>query len=580
MTEQPSSAGLTAHAKTNIINYAAVVQKVFAAVFCSLWQQGKVMTEKNNPWDIFKNGADGSASHLKRSGGILMPVFSLPSPHGIGTFGAAAYEFADFLAASGQSYWQVLPLNPTGFGDSPYQCFSSAAGNPYFIDLDMLVDDGLLTADEVQKSDFGGELRRIDYGKLFSLRLPLLRLAAERNIRRNAAEVEQFSRCCSTQVYDYAVFTALKTHFGMKPWTEWNAGKAMPKQLVPAELIESQADEIRLQLSIQQLFFKQWNRLKNYVNQLGIGIIGDVPIYVALDSADCWANSRHFMLDESFVPTDVAGVPPDYFSPTGQLWGNPLYNWEIHASENYAWWAERLQCAQKLYDVVRIDHFRGFESFWAVPFGETTAENGRWLPAPGMDFVNAVKKRLPGLSFIAEDLGFLTPEVHELVKNSGFPGMSILQFGFNPDANSDYLPHRVAENRVYYTGTHDNAPIMQWFAEASESERRFAEQYLALNAAEGINWGMIRGGMCSPAGIFIAQMQDVLGLSAEGRVNTPGVASGNWQWRMLPHECSAALAEKLREYTRMYGRLHDCGEINFEHNSVVPHEYCGKNADT
>ena len=444
----------------------------------------------------------------------------------------------------------------------------------------MLVDDGLLTADEVQKSDFGGELRRIDYGKLFSLRLPLLRLAAERNIRRNAAEVEQFSRCCSTQIYDYAVFTALKTHFGMKPWTEWNAGKAMPKQLVPAELVESQADEIRLQLSIQQLFFKQWNRLKNYVNQLGIGIIGDVPIYVALDSADCWANSRHFMLDESFVPTDVAGVPPDYFSPTGQLWGNPLYNWEIHASENYAWWAERLQCAQKLYDVVRIDHFRGFESFWAVPLGETTAENGRWFPAPGMDFVNAVKKRLPGLSFIAEDLGFLTPEVHELVKNSGFPGMSILQFGFNPDANSDYLPHRVPENRVYYTGTHDNAPIMQWFAEASESERRFAEQYLALNAAEGINWGMIRGGMCSPAGIFIAQMQDVLGLSAEGRVNTPGVASGNWQWRMLPHECSAALAEKLREYTRMYGRLHDCGEINYGHNSVVPHEYCGKNADT
>jgi len=538
------------------------------------------MTEKNNPWDIFKNGADGSASHLKRSGGILMPVFSLPSPHGIGTFGAAAYNFADFLAASGQSYWQVLPLNPTGFGDSPYQCFSSAAGNPYFIDLDMLVDDGLLTADEVQKSDFGGELRRIDYGNLFSLRLPLLRLAAERNIRRNAAEVEQFSRCCSTQIYDYAVFTALKTHFGMKPWTEWNAGKAMPKQLVPAEFVESQADEIRLQLSIQQLFFKQWNRLKNYVNQLGIGIIGDVPIYVALDSADCWANSRHFMLDESFVPTDVAGVPPDYFSPTGQLWGNPLYNWEIHASENYAWWAERLQCAQKLYDVVRIDHFRGFESFWAVPFGETTAENGRWLPAPGMDFVNAVKKRLPGLSFIAEDLGFLTQEVHELVKNSGFPGMSILQFGFNPDANSDYLPHRVAENRVYYTGTHDNAPIMQWFAEVSEPERRFAEQYLALNAAEGINWGMIRGGMCSPAGIFIAQMQDVLGLSAEGRVNTPGIASGNWQWRMLPHECSAALAEKLREYTRMYGRLHDCGEINYEHNTVVPHEYCGKNADT
>ncbi len=362
----------------------------------------------------------------------------------------------------------------------------------------------------------------------------------------------------------------------MKPWTEWNAGKAMPKQLVPAELVESQADEIRLQLSIQQLFFKQWNRLKNYVNQLGIGIIGDVPIYVALDSADCWANSRHFMLDESFVPTDVAGyhritsVPPGSFGAILFTIGKFMLPKTMHGGRNVC-------NAHKSFTMLSVlIIFAGLKAFWAVPFGETTAENGRWLPAPGMDFVNAVKKRLPGLSFVAEDLGFLTPEVHELVKNSGFPGMSILQFGFNPDANSDYLPHRVAENRVYYTGTHDNAPIMQWFAEASEPERRFAEQYLALNAAEGINWGMIRGGMCSPAGIFIAQMQDVLGLSAEGRVNTPGVASGNWQWRMLPHECSAALAEKLREYTRMYGRLHDCGEINFEHNTVVPREYCEK----
>ena len=514
------------------------------------------MTEKNNPWDIFKNGADGSASHLKRSGGILMPVFSLPSPHGIGTFGAAAYEFADFLAASGQSYWQVLPLNPTGFGDSPYQCFSSAAGNPYFIDLDMLVDDGLLIADEVQKSDFGGELRRIDYGKLFSLRLPLLRLAAERNIRRNAAEVEQFSRCCSTQIYDYAVFTALKTHFGMKPWTEWNAGKAMPKQLVPAEFVESQADEIRLQLSIQQLFFKQWNRLKNYVSQLGIGIIGDVPIYVALDSADCWANSRHFMLDESFVPTDVAGVPPDYFSPTGQLWGNPLYNWEIHASENYAWWVERLQCAQKLYDVVRIDHFRGFESYYAIPYGDKTARNGAWQKGPGKAFVDSIKEAFPDIPIIAEDLGYLTPEVRELLEYSGFPGMKILQFAFDAREKSDYIPFKYPKNCVVYTGTHDNDTILGWLRSAPPTSVRYAKSYLLCETAadETCVDFFVSAALSCAADWAVIPIQDWLRLGHEARINTPSTLGGNWVWRLRSGSCTKALAKEMKRKTELYER--------------------------
>lgn len=506
-------------------------------------------------FDLIKNDSNGGSGGFNRSSGILLPVFSLPSPHGVGTFGRAAYEFADFLAASGQSYWQVLPLNPTGYGDSPYQCFSSAAGNPYFIDLDMLVEDGLLTADEAKGCNGESDPRRVDYGRLYAFRLPVLRLAAERNMRLNASRFEDFCGKCSPQIRDYALFTALKAHFEMKPWTEWNCGRAMPKQLVPKELIDACEDEIKLQLSIQQLFFEQWSMLKEYVNRLGINIIGDVPIYAALDSADCWASSEHFMLDENFLPTDVAGVPPDYFSPTGQLWGNPLYDWNVHSAENYKWWIDRLKGAQRLYDVVRIDHFRGFESFWAIPFGEKTAVSGRWLPAPGREFICAVKRSLPDLPFIAEDLGFLTAEVHALVKESGFPGMSILQFGFDPEACSDYLPHRMQPNTVCYIGTHDNAPVMQWFAEAPSAEREFAERYLALNAEEGFNWGMIRGGMCSPAVLFVAQMQDILGLSAEGRINTPGAAVGNWQWRMLPNEYGRDIAERLHEYTRMYGRL-------------------------
>ena len=514
---------------------------------------------------------------MARSAGVLLSITSLPSPYGIGTIGKEARKFADFLKKSGQTIWQILPVGPTSYGDSPYQSFSTYAGNPYLIDLDTLCEEGLLTKEEVMSRDWGSNDAEVDYEKIYNNRFEVLKIAYDNFKKGDQKAFTSFKRKNSSWLKNYALYMAVKKSFDMVSWTEWPDEEIKMRDEAAVKRYERKLkDDVDFWKFVQFKFYEQWESFRAYVNGLGIKILGDMPIYVAMDSADTWANPELFQLYDDGDPIAVAGCPPDYFSAEGQLWGNPLYNWEIHASENYAWWAERLQCAQKLYDVVRIDHFRGFESFWAVPFGETTAENGRWLPAPGMDFVNAVKRRLPGLSFIAEDLGFLTPEVHELVKNSGFPGMSILQFGFNPDANSDYLPHRVAENRVYYTGTHDNAPIMQWFAEASESERRFAEQYLALNAAEGINWGMIRGGMCSPAGIFIAQMQDVLGLSAEGRINTPGVASGNWQWRMLPHECSAALAEKLREYTRMYGRLHDCGEINYGHNTVVPREYCEK----
>ena len=519
---------------------------------------------------------------IERSSGILMPISSLPSPHGIGTMGKAAYDFADFLAAAGQKYWQLLPLGPTSYGDSPYQSFSSFAGNPYFIDLDLLVKDKLLTRVEVNACDWGDDPRYVDYGKIYASRFTLLEKAKMRGFTRDREAVTAFERENERWLPNYALFMALKRHFGMKSWTEWDDEDIRCR--TSGEVIERYRAELREDVElftyIQFLFFRQWEALKAYIHSLGIRIIGDLPIYVSRDSVEMWATPELFKIDAAGNPVSVAGTPPDQFSATGQYWGNPIYDWDAMEADGFSWWEGRIRAALDMYDVIRLDHFRGFEAYWEVPFSSPDSSYGSWTQGPGLKFFKTLEEKLGTLPIIAEDLGFLTPGVIDMRDNSGFPGMSILQFGFNPDANSDYLPHRVAENRVYYTGTHDNAPIMQWFAEASESERRFAEQYLALNAAEGINWGMIRGGMCSPAGIFIAQMQDVLGLSAEGRVNTPGVASGNWQWRMLPHECSAALAEKLREYTRMYGRLHDCGEINFEHNSVVPHEYCGKNADT
>ena len=492
-----------------------------------------------------------------RASGILMHISSLPSPYGIGTFGKEAYAFADFLSAAGQKYWQILPLGPTGYGDSPYQTASAFAGNPYFIDLDMLIADGLLLAEEVKSADWGDDAQRVDYGKLYRNRGALLRRAYERGWARDREAVDAFREDNVSWLESYALFMALKARFDMKPWTEWDDEK-LRLRTDPAALskaAEELSDEIDSCVYTQYLFFRQWNALREYIRGKGISIIGDVPIYVPLDSADVWAAREQFQLDAEGRPTEVAGVPPDYFTEDGQLWGNPLYDWEGMQKDSYAWWIERLRAAARLYDVVRIDHFRGLESYWAVPYGDPTARYGHWVPGPGKDFVSAVKNAFPTLHIIAEDLGVMTDEVIELREFSGFPGMKILQFAFDPSGESEYLPHRQPENCICYIGTHDNDTLAQWLENTSTESLDFAREYLGLNRREGYAMGILRGGMGAPAELFIAQMQDWLGLGDGSRMNEPGLlGGGNWCWRMKKGAIKPALTKKIRRMTKLYGR--------------------------
>ena len=494
---------------------------------------------------------------LERSAGILLPLSSLPSPHGIGTMGKAAYDFADFLAAAGQKYWQLLPLGPTSYGDSPYQSFSSFAGDPYFIDLELLVEDGLLVREEVDTRDWGSDARRIDYGRLYENRFPLLAKAKARGYDRDREAVAAFEQENAGWLPNYTLFMALKRHFGMKPWTAWDDEDIRCRR--SSAVIEHYRAELRKDVElftyIQFLFFRQWATLKAYIHSLGIRIIGDLPIYVAMDSADVWAEPEMFRLDAHGVPTEVAGVPPDYFSEDGQLWGNPLYDYEAMEKDGFGWWIRRIGGAQKLCDVLRIDHFRGFASYWAVPYGETTAKNGHWVKGPGMALVGVLTNWFRDLDFIAEDLGAPSPDVTRLLEDSGLPGMKVLEFAFDPETLSNYLPHSCGENSICYTGTHDNAPLVLWRKEATEVELAFAKTYLGLNEEEGFCSGLLRGGMGCGSRLFIAQMQDWLEAGVGSRMNTPGTSSGNWQWRMLPGEASKTLAERIREMTRIYGRL-------------------------
>ena len=483
-----------------------------------------------------------------------MPVSSLPSPYGIGTFGKAAYEFADFLKAAGQKYWQILPLGPTSYGDSPYQSFSTFAGNPYFIDLDLLIKDKLLTGEEVKSCAWGTNPRYVDYGKIYESRYPLLKKAKERGWARDAKEVAAFEKENEGWLPDYALFMALKRHFNMSAWSEWPEDIRLHHRDAVARWRAKLREDVELFTYIQFLFYKQWSELKEYINDLGIHIIGDLPIYVAMDSADVWAEPEMFKLDKHGAPTEVSGVPPDYFSEDGQLWGNPLYDYDTMEKQGFGWWIRRVGGAGKLYDVIRIDHFRGFESYWAVPYGEKTARKGKWVKGPGMKLVGTLTGWFHDLEFIAEDLGFATPEVAQLLKDSKLPGMKVLEFAFNPHEPSDYLPHYYTENCVCYTGTHDNAPLAEWFAEGDPKELAHAKKYLGLSEEEGYNFGVIRGGMGSVAKLFVAQMQDYLGLGKYNRMNTPGLPSGNWEWRMLPDEADEKLAKKIAEMTAMYGR--------------------------
>lgn len=495
---------------------------------------------------------------IKRSSGILLPIASLPSPYGIGTLGKAAYDFVDFLVKSNQTYWQILPVGPTSYGDSPYQSFSTFAGNPYFIDLDMLIDDGLLSPTDLKGIDWGSNEREIDYEKIYNSRFKILRSAFLNSKNDLDESFTEFVEKNAQWLHDYALYMAVKSHFGMKSWREWEDEDIRTRKPEAVEKYKNAlAEDIFFYEYLQYLFFAQWNKLREYAAEKGIKIIGDIPIYVAMDSADVWANTELFQFDEDCNPSVVAGVPPDYFSADGQLWGNPLYDWDRMKQDGFKWWIDRIGGASKIYDVVRIDHFRAFASYWAVPSDSKTAKNGEWIPGPGIDLVGVLKNWFKDIDFIAEDLGFLTPDVVELQKESGFPGMKVLEFAFDSREPSDYLPHTYPENCVCYIGTHDNTPIMAWRDEADPKDVEFAEEYLSLNENEGLNWGFIRGGMSSVANLFVTQFQDYLGYAGESRTNIPGTLGVNWKWRIIKDDINDELAEKIARATQIYGRSNE-----------------------
>jgi len=488
-----------------------------------------------------------------RESGILMHITSLPGPYGIGTMGKNAYAFVDFLEQAGQSYWQILPLTPTGYGDSPYQSFSSCAGNHYLLDLDTLIEEGLLKKEEAASVSWGADPERVDFGKLYAHRLSVLKLAFQR-FRPDDA-YRDFVEENKSWLPDYSLFLALKEVHGGGIWLDWPTKWMLHEGKTLAEMRETLSEAVAFQAFLQYEFHRQWSALRRYANGKGIRIIGDVPIYVPLDSADVWANPELFQLDPDRRPKKVAGCPPDSFTADGQLWGNPIYDWQKMADTNYAWWIRRLSAAAKMYDVVRIDHFRGFESYWAVPAEDKTARNGVWVKGPGMDFIRAIQKALPELEFIAEDLGFVTPEVRKLQMDSGYPGMKVLEFAFDSREESDYLPHLYPVDSICYTGTHDNVTLKQWFDEASRKDIAYAKSYLGLNRQEGYVWGMIRGAMGSVSRLCVVQMQDYLELGKSARMNFPGtLSSDNWTWRAPEGFDSPALAKRIYQMTKLYGR--------------------------
>ena len=492
-----------------------------------------------------------------RESGILMHITSLPCAYGVGTMGKAAFDFVDFLHEAGQKYWQILPLTPTGYGDSPYQSCSTFAGNHYLIDLDLLVEEGLLEKADFENIRWSERADKTDYGHLYNNRLAVLRKAYARF--QGGADFDTFCMESSSWLPDFGLFMALKGKFNGQPWYRWEKGlKFRDPDAIWAVRQELNA-EIRFYYFVQYLFFKQWNALRAYAHKNGISIIGDVPIYVPHDSVDVWSNPELFQMDENLDPTDVAGCPPDAFTEDGQLWGNPLYRWDLLEQDGFGWWLRRLEAAGNLYDVVRMDHFRGFEAYWAVPYGAPTAKGGKWNKGPGMAFINAVKKGLPKLKLIAEDLGFLTQEVLDLRDESGFPGMKVLEFAFDSREPSESLPHTYTQNTVCYTGTHDNMTMRQWFDTAAPEAVAYAKEYMALTETEGLVWGTIRTAMASVSDLCIIQLQDYLDLGGNARMNFPGTCDGtNWTWRAEDGMITNALAKRIYSLTKLYGRL---GEV-------------------
>ena len=490
-----------------------------------------------------------------RTSGVLMPISSIPSPYGIGTMGKQARKFVDFLVKGGQKYWQILPICATSYGDSPYQSFSSFAGNPYFIDLEYLCKDKLLTKKECESFQWGSNPKYVDYGIMYESRYALLRKAYVRFMKKKPQDFDEFCEKEKQWLDDYALFMALKDANDGQAWSKWDKDLRLRKKEAMESAKEQYAEEIRFYKMLQYLFYKQWNELKAYANEEGIEIIGDVPIYVAGDSADVWANPDQFYLDENLEPIEVAGCPPDAFSDDGQLWGNPLFRWDVMKKDGYTWWTRRIKAMSELYDIIRIDHFRGFDSYYAIPAKDDTAKNGQWKEGPGMDLFTELEKKLGKLPIIVEDLGFLTPSVHKLLKDSGFPGMKVIQFAFDSREESDYLPHTYTNHCVVYTGTHDNDTVMGWMKTAPKASVKYAKEYLNLTKEEGYNWGMMRAAWSSVADMAIVPMQDILGLGSEARINTPSTLGENWKWRATPEQIDTKIAKKLHHYMQMYGRV-------------------------
>jgi 4-alpha-glucanotransferase len=490
----------------------------------------------------------------RRSSGILMHISSLPGPYGIGDFGKGAYDFVDFLECASQKEWQILPLGITGFGDSPYQNFSVFAGNPYFIDLEEFFQKGYLNKEDIALHPLGDNPERVDYGLLYKNKTALLRIAYKRAKKEINRELEAFYEKEKTWLRDFALFMAIKKAHNDVSWLKWPQEYRNINSRAVLDFERENQDEIYFHIFVQYFFFKQWKALKNYANKKNIRIIGDIPIYVAEDSADLWRHHGLFKVDENLYPLTVAGCPPDAYSETGQLWGNPVYDWEAMERDGYTWWIDRIRASFEMYDMVRIDHFRGFEAYWEVKYGSSDAVNGKWTKGPGYKFFERIKDELGELPIIAEDLGFLTDEVYELIGKTGFPGMKVLQFAFESGAESEHLPHNYTRNCVVYTGTHDNNTIIGWVKKAGKRELLFARDYLKLSFEEGFNWGFIRGAFSSTADTCIIPMQDYLGLGDEARMNTPSTLGNNWVWRMKEDALTDELAEKIAKLTRIYGR--------------------------
>ena len=478
-----------------------------------------------------------------RESGILLPVFALPSAYGIGCFSKEAYEFVDQLKEAGQSKWQILPLGPTGYGDSPYQSFSTFAGNPYFIDLETLIREGLLTEEECKSYDFGEIQDSIDYEKLYLNRFKILHQAYRRFDGSQNWEYREFLDENRDWLDEYCLFMALKNKHGGVSWREWKAPYRDRVENALGEARSELAGEIDFYRFQQYEFNRQWKRLHAYANENGIEIIGDIPIYVAFDSADTWAAPELFQFDENKEPSAVAGCPPDGFSATGQLWGNPLYDWEYHKKTGYAWWMRRIVHCFRLYDIVRIDHFRGFDEYYAIPYGEKTAVNGKWMPGPGIEFFRTMEEKLGRLNIIAEDLGFLTDSVLKLLDDTGFPGMKVIQFAFDSRESANYLPHTYTENCVVYTGTHDNDTTRGWYHHVNKECRDFAKEYLHKHALDEdeLAWDFIAMAMGSVAKLCVIPVQDYLCRGSEARINTPSTLGINWVWRLKKDEINDTL---------------------------------------